>query len=66
MNFIRGMGIKAWIPGSPGSSPKMSVADQCRSGVFCLNHKGLEIYSTKMFLFFINDHTFVYILISQF
>ncbi|CAH1707538.1 uncharacterized protein LOC114120759 isoform X1 [Aphis gossypii] len=44
LNFIRGMGIKAWIPGSSKSLPEMSVADQCRSGVLCLNYKGSDVY----------------------
>jgi len=56
------MGIKVWIPGSPGNDPKMSVTDQCRSGVLCLNYKGTEIYSKDIFfLMFIDDNVFVYI-----
>jgi len=57
LNFIRGMGIKAWIPGSSKSYPEMSVADQCRSGVLCLNYKGSDIYSTEINFIFIDNNT---------
>jgi len=64
LNFIRGMGIKAWIPGSSKSNPEMSVADQCRSGVLCLNYKGSDIYSIDIFI--MDNNTFVFIVIIRF
>jgi len=60
LNFIRGMGIKAWIPGSSKKYPKMSVADQCRSGVLCLNYKGSDIYSTEIHFIFIDTFLGIY------
>lgn len=51
------MGIKAWIPGSSKSYPEMSVEDQCRSGVLCLNYKGSDVYSTEIHFIFLDDNT---------
>jgi len=51
------MDIKAWIPGSSKSHPEMSVAEQCRSGVLCLNYKGSDVYSTEIHFIFIDDNT---------
>lgn len=44
LDYIRNMGITAWIPGTRGYGPVMSIQDQCRSGVLCLNYNGLDIY----------------------
>lgn len=35
----------------------MSVADQCQSGVLCLNYKGSDLYSTEIHFIFIDNNT---------
>ncbi|VVC27113.1 Hypothetical protein CINCED_3A018536 [Cinara cedri] len=44
LDYIRTIGMEAWIPDSPGYGPKIPVPDQCRFGVLCLNYKGSDIY----------------------
>lgn len=45
VDYIKSMGIDAWIPDTPGHGPKMSIPDQCRSKVLCLEYEGTDVYS---------------------
>jgi len=60
LNYIKSMGIQAWIPHSEGYGPKMSVADQCQSKILCLNYKGSDIYGAHKFLIFENHTSFLF------
>jgi hypothetical protein len=63
IDYIKSMGINAWIPDTPGLGPKMSVPDQCRSNILCLEYKGTDVYSAYSYFFqlqllFINNFMF--------